>query len=74
MDSVMNAVSTPPDGLSWEVLRLVADARRQLEEMRRLLLVNAEVLAECRRLVLTYHPEAARALVDLCEKLAANGA
>jgi len=68
----MDAAPTPPDGLPLEMLRLVADARRQLEETRWLLWVNAEVLKECRKLILTYHPESARALNELCEKLTAH--
>jgi ABC-type transporter Mla subunit MlaD len=68
----MNAALIQPDALSLQVARLVADTRRQLAETRRLLVLNAEVLEECRRLVLRYHPEAARAIDALGEEVAAR--
>jgi len=68
MDTVLPLL----DELPLQVLRLMADTSRQLAETRRLLVKNAEVLEECRKLVLANHPEAARALAELGEEVAAR--
>jgi ABC-type transporter Mla subunit MlaD len=68
----MDAARIQHDGLSSQVMRLLADTRRHLAETQRLLVLNAKVLDECQRIVLKYHPEAACAIAALGEEVAAR--